>query len=235
MSVLVTSPISGYTNGVISIPDYTLELVALNTNLTALNTFLTTNYGIASLSIPGSQGAINQSAAGALNDMSMMIASMMSTATETSLAIKGVQVALAGVSAQVAQGVTTQQMAVADQIKNNQFQQATTNAALTRSDLPPTVVPTQTFQERLSATINDTVSFKSLVGASSLISSTLSDAATYTTTLVTGYIAESYVGTSAVAAWTAIKTFFGFNAPEQVAKQSATELKVAARTAKIGP
>jgi hypothetical protein len=102
---------------------------------------------------------------------------------------------LSGMSGQMATSVTTQAMAVADQINNNKFQQVTTNAALKRSDLPETVVPTDSLAKTFQDTATSVTSFKAQVGAANLVQTGIQESFEYGKTLATQYLKDSFIGT----------------------------------------
>jgi hypothetical protein len=140
----------------------------------------------------------------AINDIATMQADMLESHQEIAAGLTTLASVLSGISGQVSTMVTTQVMAVADQINNNKFQQVTTNAALKRSDLPETVVPADSLDKTFKETAASVTSFKAQVGAANLVQNGIQESFAYGQTLATQYLKDSFVGT-----WgTAVKGFF---------------------------
>lgn len=203
------------------------QLIALNQQIANLN--FTPNAS----EIPGTPAASLQVIASALNDVANVLASSMDSNSETTAALRVVAVALAGINSQVASGVTTSQLAFADQMHNNEFQQATTNAALERSGLPPTVVPDTDFTDKINKAIDDAGIVKAQTSALGFVETQIGDAVRWTTVTLGGWVAESYIGTSAAAAYTSVKEWLGITKPEELTKKALTEAKTVTRSAKI--
>lgn len=187
-----------------------------------LNKFLIQNLTPAGAATPNAPVAIMRAQAQAINDMSALMAEMIDQQKKLNASIKVLQSAMGSVSANIAAGVTTQQFAVADQIKNNQFQQLTTNAALERAELPKTVVQPTAIAEAVQSAVKDTLTVKAQVKSSALVEEQITSAVSWTQTTVTNIVAESFVGTAATQAWTALKGFIGITEPpikETVAEQ----------------
>ena len=152
----------------------------------------------------GSFMSVAKAQAQALNDMASMQADMLESTQSIATNLTTIASVLSGISGQIAASVTTQQLAVSDQIKNNKFQQLTTNAALKRSDLPETVIPNDSLVSTFKATSQDVVSFKAQITAANLVQQSITDTLSYGQTLATQYLKDTFVG-----AWGAnVKTFF---------------------------
>lgn len=236
------SSLSGMTNGIISIPDYTLDLASIATSVNLLtaqmvimNKMLATNWTLeGGAIIPASPYNIMQGQAMSLNNMATMTASIMTTQSEIAANISKLSVSLNNLSAHAATGVTTQQVLLTETIKNNQYVQQTTEDALQRSGLPPTEVTPQKLQTQISSTINDVTKVNSGIQAASLVQTGIANAATFTTSIVTNVIAESYVGTAAANAWTGVKGWLGITKPEEMAKKAIAETSNKVAAAQIG-
>lgn len=236
------SALSGMTNGIISIPDYTLDLGAIATSvnmLTAqmviLNKMLATNWTLEGAAIiPASPYNIMQGQAMSLNNMATMTASIMTTQSEIAANLSKLSVSINNLSAHAATSVTTQQVMLTETIKNNQYVQQTTEDALQRSGLPATEVPPQRLQTQITSTINDVTKVNSGIQAASLVQTGIANAATFTTGIVTNVIAESYVGTAAASAWTGVKGWLGMVKPEEMAKKAIAESSNKVAAAQIG-
>ena len=245
MGVQIIGTFAGQTNGQVTTIDNTLEFLAIaesidtlnfniGTQLTAMNSFNTAQWSAAGLKVPGTPISVIAVQARALTNMSTMMASMMKTQSEIAAKLSGMQVGLAQVSSQVAAGVTTSQVQLAETIKNNKFQQQTTNAALVRSNIPPTEVT----QASLPATIQETIStvapLKAAMAASSLVEQSIGSAIAWTTTSVGNMIAESYVGTAAASAFTTVKGWLGITKADETAKALTTETQAVIDKATLG-
>jgi hypothetical protein len=121
MSIItVTIPFPG---GTATMADSTAIAIAAAETARALQT--ETLWGKAGLAIPGSPIAMMQVQAQSINDMASMIASMLERQKEMTEAISSIRTSLAGVSSHMASAVTTQQVSLTEQIKNNKFTQQT--------------------------------------------------------------------------------------------------------------
>ena len=153
----------------------------------------------------------------AINDIATMQADMLESHQEIAAGLTTLASVLSGMSGQMSTMITTQVMAVTDQINNNKFQQVTTNAALKRSDLPETVVPADSLSKTFKDTATSVTAFKAQVGAANLVQNGITESFAYGQTLATQYLKDSFVGT-----WgTAVKGFF-----KSFIKTSPTELAV---------
>jgi hypothetical protein len=210
------------------------QTTAINGQLIALNTQLSNlNFSPNASEIPGTPAASLQVIAGALNDLANIMASTMDSASEQTAGLRVIATALAGINSQAAASVTTQQLAFADQMHNNEFQQATTNAALERSDLPPTVVPDVKFTDKINKAIDDAGIIKSQTTAVGFVETQIGDAVRWTTITLSGWVAESYIGVSAASAYTSVKQWLGLTKPEELAKKKIAEGKAVTRSTKI--
>jgi hypothetical protein len=182
---------------------------------------------------PGTPAASLQVIASSLNDLATILASSMDSASEQTAGLRVIATALAGINAQVSSGVTTAQLAFADQMHNNEFQQATTNAALARSDLPPTVVPDTDLADKVDKAIGDAGIIKTQTAAVGFVETQIGDAIRWTTITMTGWIAESYIGQFAAARYLAVKEYLGITKPDELAKKKLAEAKTIKRSANI--
>lgn len=245
MAIVVVNTLSGYTNGTISTFNYTADLAAIVTALTTLNTSLNlqlgninksneTMWSPVGIGVTGTPIAVMAAQGKAINNMATMTASMMTSLEELNSNVRGIQVAIAAMTAHVANGVTTQQVALADQIKNNKFQQQTTNAALDRSGLPPTEVAPTELQTQITQTVSEVSPLKASIATAGLVEQGLGTAIAWTTTNMTNIIAESFIGSAAASAATTVKGWLNIKAPEVTAKAKISEASAAAAKAQLG-
>jgi hypothetical protein len=247
MGVQIIGTFSGQTNGTVTTVDNTIEFVAIktaidgltlavNANLNSMILFNIDNFSPAGVETPGTPISVLAAQGAALNHMSSMMASMMKTQSEMATKLTGVQVGLAQVSSQVAAGVTTSQIHLAETIKNNKFQQQTTNAALERSGIEPTVVTPASLTATITDTINTVGPVKAAMAATNLVEQGIGSAISWTSTTVTNLIAESYIGTAAANAFTTVKGWINLTKPEETVKAATAEasaLKAKATTVDV--
>lgn len=245
MGVQIIGTFSGQTNGQVTTIDNTLEFVAIktaidgltlavNANLNSMILFNIEHWSAAGLYTPGTPISVLASQGKALNNMSAMMASMMQTQSEIAAKLSGMQVGLAQVSSQVAAGVTTSQVQLAETIKNNKFQQQTTNAALVRSGIEPTVVAPSSLTSTITETVNTVGPIKAAMAATNLVEQSIGSAVSWTTTSVTNMISESFIGSAAASAFTTVKGWIGITKPEETVKKAAAEASALSSKAVLG-
>jgi len=190
-------------------------------------------WGTAGLGIPGSPICMLQVQAQALNDMSTLLASMADQQKDIKANIALVQGAIAGLTGHVASGVTTQQIAVTDQINNNKFNQATTNDALERADLPPTKVTAGDLLATTQTTIQNVTEFKGQIYAAGLVESSLSTGISWGVQQGQDLVLKGYMAVGGEKITAAFKKFFNITSPP--AKEIAAEQASAARAIQTIP
>jgi hypothetical protein len=116
------------------------------------------------------------------------------------------QTGLAHISNTMSESTTTQQMAYLDQVKNNEFQQQTTNASLARGGHPPTVVQPADLLTKLQTNIQQTTILKGEVAATNLVSNFITDGIAKAWTTSYEWVATSAVGTFLSAQFTLLET-----------------------------
>lgn len=201
----------------------------ITTQNLAFNTFLVNNFSPAGALIPNSPVAIARVQAQSINDIQMIMVNMVSQQQLIVAALEVVQSGMASVSTQVAAGVTTNQLAVAAQIKAHKFEQQTTNAALTRAGLPETEVTDQSFLDSATAVVNDAVVFKSQIGIAALIEGQITSAISQTATTLGNMVSNSFIGEAARSAFGTIKTFIFGKEPEVQKDKTVSEAAAATR------
>lgn len=225
---VLTAVISAPGGGTVTVNDdiAVTALNLLNTNLSLLNARIGTPV------MPGSLAAASAVQAASLNEISTLLATVVDQQKAMVESLSILQFALTGISTNIGQGVTTSQLAYIDQVKNNQFQQATTNDALERADLPPTEVPDSTLNDTVLKTSNDIKTFQ-----------VQSQVASITTTGIT-YVQEGVVsgGTWLISkGWTLaggpvlvkkVKAFFKITDPQL--KEKAVQANATARAKLLG-
>jgi hypothetical protein len=146
---------------------------------------VSTTFGVAAAKIPGTIPAILAGQAGTQSDILKAISAQTEAIDNLSLAVgkvaasvESITTAAANIQYTMAQQLTTQQLAVSNQVKNNKFQQLTTNAALVRAELPPTEVKPDDMKTAVVNGFQDI----SLIKAQTIVTSYVSDTITNGTT-----------------------------------------------------
>ena len=225
--VTVTIPFPG---GTATMADSTAQaIIAQTTALSGLLSkqilFMEQNVGLAAIKTPGTFLSQLNVVADSLNDTTIILSEILEGQKELVAQLGGLQTSINAVQGQIAAGVTTQQMAVADQIKNNKFQQLNTNASLERAELPPVVVKPEDMATSISTAIQDIGAIKIQATAAQLVESNISAGIAWTATQANNIISQSFVGKAAATAKTAIKGFLGITDPEVVKLQVAAKVK----------
>lgn len=192
-------------------------------------TYLDANFGQIAAIIPGSPAAAQRSQAQSLNDINSIMASMLDQQQKIKASIEVLQSGVASVSSQVAAGVTTMQMATANEIKDSKFQQLTTNAALARAGLPETQVPEATFLQTTEETVTNSLTFKSQIATTNLVEQQISTAIAWTTTTLGNMVSNSFIGEAARKLVGIAKGYLPSIEPKATAVKAATEAATAAR------
>jgi len=99
--------------------------------------------------------------------------------TSIEAAINNLSITLKTTNSILGQGVALQAISIAEQIKNNKFTQTATNAALTRSKLPPVVVQPTDVQTAVSESITSAGTVQAQAAATGFVSSSIAQAGTF--------------------------------------------------------
>lgn len=186
-------------------------------------------WGAAGLGNPLSPVSLMREQTDALSDIAAMLANISKKQTDLEAQLTAIRGSISNVSSGVHAAVTTSQIAVADQIKNNQFNQQTTNAALERADLPKTEVNLGDLQTRFANVVADTTDFKSQVYAANLVEEQIGKAASWTSDIVSDVIKDSFIGQAASSIQTTIKGWFA----KSKIPEKAVEIKSQTRSGKM--
>jgi hypothetical protein len=205
------------------------QTIQQGTLYVSLIAYLNLNFGQAATAIPGSPAAAQRVQAQAVNDISVVLTNMMDQQQKLISAIEVIQTALAGLNSQAAAGVTTQQLALSDQIKANKFKQQTTNESLKRAGLPETEVAEESFLESTKEMIDNTLSLKTQITIASLIERQLSDAITWIGTTMLDLVSQTFIGAAARGFVTIIKGWIGIKDPVAQSAKIGIAGKAAAR------
>jgi len=188
---------TGNTNGFLTVPTYNLELNAIAKEINSLQ------YQFSNLAIkdPGSANA-NWSSMASSNGLMVKQLGLTNELLKTLNGNVGVlankmevvALGLATISSHASESVVTQQMAFADQQRNNKHQQLTTEAAQEQAGLKKTVVTPELTVATVQATIEEISVIKAQATAASLVSNGAASAFSYASTTALEWIAQSEIG-----------------------------------------
>lgn len=225
---LVTATFS--TGGNVTITD-AVEVTAIN----ALTTILTNNLSPMGLKTPGTPVSTLYVCASSLNDMSSQMVDLVAQTKEINANLQVLIQAVNSMGSAIQLQTTTAQLAYIDQVKNNSFNQKTTNAALERANLPPTVVTTGDLQNMVTSTVTDVANLN--------LQSQVVSATNYGIAAAQGYaieqskwlIQKAWVGSGAAGLWDSVKKGWNklFGVAEEV-KGAIAEKKAQVRTSLLG-
>lgn len=234
--IIPMGELAGYTSGTLHGPDYSAYMIALVTELAKLNYTLSSAGGLE----PGSPGAVMKGLVEVNLQASASMDSAMSKLSDLVASINSLNKTLettihmnATISYNLQALVTTQQLAVADQIKNNHFQQLTTNAALVEAGKPPTEVTPDSLKNQVTGAVTDTGNIKLQVSASTLTSQGMTEAVTQSFAIATSMIAKTSFGTWIATQWASLKGSVATMFPTDTAKAVADKTDRATIAAKV--
>lgn len=212
---LVTATFSTGGNVVIDDSVAVAAITALTNAILAQNALLTANFTSAGIKTPGAPVALMGVTADSVTDIASILADISTAlgdlnkgAVESSSAIQKLQLGMASIATQTAKNGVIAQMALTDQIKNNEFQQKTTNQALADAGKPPTVVTPANILTKIQATIQDLTTFNAEASISGFVVTSIQDGFTFSYNYVTEWISGTAVSQWFVSTWTDIKKKF---------------------------
>jgi hypothetical protein len=214
-----------------AIENQTKVIAAQNTFIEG---FLLANFSPAGATVPNTPVAISRVAASGINDMTVLLTTMIDQQQKMVSAIELIQNALAGVSSQIASGVTTQQVAVSDQIKMNKFKKQSANDALDRAGLPPVEVKEPAFKEATEEAVQDTLIFKSQIGITTLIERQISEAFAWVALTMADLVKNSFLGDAAKDVVRIVKGWLNIKEQDVTQVKSLAATKADARGILLG-
>jgi hypothetical protein len=190
---------------------------------------------VQALKTPGTPASTMYVAASSLNDMSSQMSDLVTQTKDINANLQILIQAINAMGSAVQLQTTTAQLAYIDQVKNNSFNQKTTNAALERANLPPTVVTTGDLQNMVTSTVTDVANLN--------IQSQVVSATNYGIAAAQGYAIEqskwllqkAWVESGAAGIWQTVKKGWNklFNIAEDT-KGAIVEKKAQVRTNLLG-
>jgi len=190
---------------------------------------------VQALKTPGTPATSMYVAASSLNDMAGMMSDLV---VETRAINANLQIMIQTLNAlqtSVSIQTTTQQLAYLDQAKNNAFNQATTNAALERAELPPTQVKSGDFANLVSSTIQEVSTLDLQSKVVTITQQGIASAQNFAVEQGKWLIEKAWVGSGAAGLAKKVKDAWDklFNQTEKV-RTAVVDKKAATRTALLG-
>jgi hypothetical protein len=155
--------------------DDTATAVAIGYVETAINN----STGVLSKEIVGTAGNSLNRIANAIVGTGNQQVNVIGKLTSIESAINSLSITLKTTNSILGQAVAVQTLAVAEQIKNNKFTQTATNAALTRSKLPPVVVQPADAQQAIAESITSAGTVSAQAAATGFVTNTIAQAGTF--------------------------------------------------------
>lgn len=131
---------------------------------------------------------------GALNEQTKAVNQLNMSVAKVAESIETLTTAAASIQFTMTKQLTTQQLAVSDQMNNNKFNQLTTNAALERAELPATEVKPTDMKTTIVSGIENIGVVNAQTTASSLLTQGVTEAATEGFAISQKLIAQSTFG-----------------------------------------
>lgn len=171
------------------------------------------------------------------NQLSSINTRLQELTTATNNVAKKIEVdttGMASIATQLAKLTTTTQLMAADQIKNNVFQQQTTNKALADAGKEPTVVKQEDLKTSVKASVEDISMIKLQTSAASLFEQAVTETTTEAYTTAAAWAAKTEAGGWLIDQWGKLKVATVSIFSEEKAKQLQAEIDAAKNKAKSG-
>ena len=147
--------------------------------IASLTQAVVTSQGSTSTPVPKSQADALNRLANAIVGTGTQQVNTIGKLTSLESAVNSLSITLKTTNSILGQGVALQAISIAEQIKNNKFTQTATNAALTRSNLPPVVVQPTDVQTAVSESITSAGTVQAQAAATGFVSSSIAQAGTF--------------------------------------------------------
>lgn len=208
----------------------------LTTNQAANVAMVTSTFGVAAAKIPGTIPAVLSAQSGhqlsilkAIGEQTKAINNLSLSVGKVAQGTESVVTAAANIQYTLSQQLTTAQFAAADQIKNNKFQQKTTNASLERAGLPPTEVKAEDMKDAVKQGFEDISVIRAQSTIISYGTATLTEAATEGLKISQAWVAQTAFGKFLTSYTTEAKISAQLIFAEGEAKQKLEEALAAVR------
>jgi hypothetical protein len=232
MPFTVTSTFTGAGTGTWTyVDDVGAQVALLTAQVTALNGLVTANLTPAGIATPGTPVAIWSAQEDAMRGIWEMLEEINDRLEEMCVQQTAIEArldtqtrGLANLAHHAAEQATTMQMAYIDQVKNNQFQQTTTNNALAAVGKPPTIVTPDDILNRIKKNIEDVSIVKAEQSATNMvftyISETISNAVVTAETWWLSTALGSFIAESWITLKLKVKTLFGIQEAKKVTNKA---------------
>jgi hypothetical protein len=129
-----------------------------------------------------------------LADIDIKLRNAATRATADAGNMKTILTGMANISNTLQGQATTQKMAYLDQVNNNKFQQATTQASLARGGHPPTVVPPTDIVAEVQKNVQQVTELNVTIATTNLVTNTIQDGIIGAYETSTKWFAQTIVG-----------------------------------------
>ena len=228
---LVTATFSTGGNVVI---DDTVEVAAISALTQAVNAntlMIEKLFGPAGSQTPGSLTACASGTVGELWFIHHQIVSLNENINNLNTALGDISKevstgnrGLANINTNLTKQLTTQQVALVDQMKNNQFQQTATNAALADAGKGPVTVPPTAWVEKVKTTVTEVGDIKAQIAVSGWVEGYLTETITEANIELTKWVAETEIGKGVIKLWgdlkLKVKTIFAPKIAENISNRA---------------
>lgn len=140
-----------------------------------------------------------------LADIEIRLRNSETRAVQDAGTMKTVLTGMASIANTLQGQATTQKMMYLDQQKNNQFQQATTNASLARGGHPPTVVAPADIITTVQTTIQDVTMLNAQIATTNVVTNAIQDSIIGAYETSTKWFAQTLVGSWLIEEWALVK------------------------------
>lgn len=190
--------LAGQTNGTIVTFDHSPPLANIALQLSAIQSALNGGPGGADGAIPGSLLALLNSSQQSLAAIDISLRNLRKDGLDSLLATtdqtNSVQQSLSTIAGLMAVDLSLKTMALADQIKHNQFVQTTTNVTRQESGKEDIVVQPENFQKQVTGAGKDMLSISAQAYSGSGILSGITAASTTALSISKGWLADTEIG-----------------------------------------
>ena len=238
-SIPATGVLTGQTSGNVFTFDVSPELNEIALQLGQIQYYLSGGVAGAATAETGSISAILSAQASAINQIMLIMQKATNTqdghVTVVTDQTEKLTTALATVSGLLSQMLVTQQMALADQMHNNLFQQQVTNTSRTEAGLSAITVQPDSYTSQITGAVTNVGTIQTQVGSAAIVTNAVTSAGAQALAYTTTWLGSTAIGSWFVDQYTAAKAKLASAFGVQQATNSTSTTGVAtANTTKIG-